>query len=89
MFYGITLHRRGQCPHNLCRTNARSPLPGQEKERIEDQKISQKHPAGHVITTTPGDEQVQGQPRPAQTARKEARVIPSRSKSCSSKRYRP
>ena len=56
MFYGITLHRCGQCPHNLCRTNARPPLPGQEKERIEDQKISQKLPAGHVITTTLGDE---------------------------------
>lgn len=55
MFYGITLHRCGQCPHTLCRTNARPPLPGQEKERIEDQKISQKLPAGHVITTTLGD----------------------------------
>ena len=56
MFYGITLHRRGQCPHNLCRTNARPPLSGQEKERIEDQKISQKLPSGHAVTTTPGHE---------------------------------
>lgn len=32
MFYGITLHRCGQCPPNLCRTNARPPLPGQERD---------------------------------------------------------
>ena len=44
MFYGITLHRRGQGPHNLCRTNARPPLSGQEKERIEDQKSPRNFP---------------------------------------------
>ena len=89
MFYGITLHWRGHGPHNLCRTNARPPLSGQEKERIEDQKISQKLPSGHAVTTTPGDEWVQGRPRPTQRARREARVIPSRSRSCSSRRSRP
>jgi hypothetical protein len=44
VFYGITLHRCGQCPHNLCRTNARPPLPGQEKERIEDGKSPRNFP---------------------------------------------
>ncbi len=44
MFYGITLHWRGQGPHNLCRTNARPTLSGQEKERIEDQKSPRNFP---------------------------------------------
>ena len=60
MFYGITLHRRGQCPQILCRTNsATSPRPRKGTNRGPDnlpetsRRSCRHHNSGTRIGTRP------------------------------------